>query len=196
MARFAMMMLAAVLFAAVAVDARMLLDHGSHHNAPPVLKPPQPVLTTAEKQNLVAESREHAAHRNNAVLPGAPGSNVAQTVDPVDHKCPPGYHIMGDHRGGAGLDGRPKYWCMLNDGIYKMGDFQKTLNPEGVDTVKTAVGFDSQTTMKQARVDAEANNVNARSESYRVEDIGQDKTASIIADADAKMAAAKAETFK
>ena len=86
---------------------------------------------------------------------------------------------MGDHRGGVGLDGRAKYWCMLNDGIYKMGDFQKTLNPEGVDTVKTAVGFNSQTTMKQARVDAENNNVNARSEQKRVETIGQDKTASV-----------------
>jgi len=192
MARTAMIVLVVAL-AALAVDARMLLDHGTHHNAPPVLKPPQPKLSFSEKQALVAEKREHAAHRNNAVLPGAPGSNVAQTVTPVDHNCPPGYHIMGDHRGGVGLDGRAKYWCMLNDGIYKMGDFQKTLNPEGVDTVKTAVGFNSQTTMKQARVDAENNNVNARSEQKRVETIGQDKTASIIADADDKMAKAKSE---
>lgn len=179
---------------AMSVDARMLLDHGDHHNAPPVLKPPQPVLSKSEKATLVASSREHAAHRNNAVMPGDPGSNVDRTIEAIGHTCPPGYHIMGDNRGGKNM-GKDKYWCHKNDKIYTMSNYQKTLDPKGVNVVKDAVGFESQTSMFAARADAEANNVEARSEAYRVEHVGQDKTESILADGDAKMAAAKAENF-
>jgi hypothetical protein len=190
-----MSLVAVLVVMAMAVDARVLLDHGTHHNAPPVLKPPQPVLSDTEKATLVATSREHAAHRNNAVLPGDPGSNVDRTVAAIGHTCPPGYHIMGDNRGSTNM-GKEKYWCHKNDKIYTMSNYQKTLDPKGVNIVKDAVGFPSQTSMFDARETAEENNVEAREEAYRVEHVGQDKTASIIADADEKMAMAKSEIMK
>lgn len=190
------MSLVAVLVAmAMSVDARVLLDHGDHHNAPPVLKPPQPVLDKAEKLALVASSREHAAHRNNAVLPGLAGSNVDRGVAAIGHTCPPGYHIMGDNRGSTNM-GNEKYWCHKNDKIYTMSNYQKTLDPKGVNVVKDAVGFPDQTSMFEARATAESNNVEARDEAYRVEHVGQDKTESIMADADVKMAKAKSEVTK
>merc|ERR1712167_103847 len=102
------------------------------------------------------------------------------------HKCPAGYHIMGDE-----MD-KERYWYQKNDRIYKISNFQKTLDPTGVNTVKGAIGFYEQESIKDAREVAEEHNVHARSESFRVEHVGQSKTENIIADADVKMEKAKA----
>lgn len=136
---------------------------------PPVNKPPRPVLSFEDVRELTAKSRELIPGRNNAVKPGMPGSGVEQDTNPDGHQCPPGYHVMGDHRGGRNM-GKKSYYCMKNEKMFKMADFQNTLDPNGVNTAKKDRGWSTQKSMNKARVVAESNNVDHRTTTDSVRD--------------------------
>mmetsp|Transcript_31594 Transcript_31594/g.60931 ORF Transcript_31594/g.60931 Transcript_31594/m.60931 type:complete len:187 (-) Transcript_31594:317-877(-) len=144
-------------------------------------------LSPEDAKELVSQARAHAAHRNNAVMP--------DTVEPKNHECPPGYHVMGDAMG------KEKYWCHKNDKISTMADFQreKSMDPTGVNLVKDDLGFREHSTSENidaARAEAKANDERNRAESLKMEILGQTKTEEVIADANVKMAMAKDEDTK
>jgi len=165
-------------------------------------------LSDAEATALRLAKRRSGQHNPSAIDHDkweVEDSDYPNGIKPVGGRCPYGYHIMGEdsESNTPRITDRNRYWCKRTDKIHTIPEGyqnQDSMDPEGTQTAKEVTGVtldngEKDTNFKSvnAKILADADDDNARSEQQSVAALAAAKTAEVLAEADVEFELAKNE---